>query len=190
MMIGSRIGKFRRMNRTVGGLWWLLCLLTTSGCLDGFGTSAPIIWGRITYKNAPIHDALVIYTPETSDTDALVGVASVNSKGNYELEVTDRGTPLASGWYRITLIPYSNAWSQRKSEGTSDVSDRSESRRERARHSKRDLDLEASSKPQEPQHATNHEPVFPASYQNERTTRLKVWVRPQPMRIDINLTDD
>lgn len=147
-------------ERTMLGILLGFAAIVAPGCsLPYLGISGPVVWGRVSLQGKPLEDGFVMLAPEEA-THGNEGMVPVDSQGNYQIDSDYRGRPLNVGWYRITLLPNRLAMAPPTDGATTEQS------------------FFDPNKPVSP---------IPRIYYDPSTTPLRIWVRPQPQRIDIAL---
>jgi hypothetical protein len=140
-------------------------LLPAPGCMKSFfGTHSPIIWGQVTHNGKPLRDGLITFTPEQAGVDD--AMVPIRPDGTYRVAWSFRGQPLVTGWYRISVMP---------------------NRLRRVKPPRNETTPEESSEESPPPQAELSE--IPVAYYEAKTSQLKIWVRPQSQKVDINLLD-
>lgn len=160
----------------------LLFIATLPACSNPFDFAhCPQIMGRVTHHGLPVAGSLVVYTPEAFEAGSSWGVASTDGDGFYRMTSTERGDPLITGWYRITVV-MGQGRGPKSSEGLS----KSNPIGLKSRHGQDEED----STTDQPAKADEEDRKVDNAlkvYEDPKTSPLKLWVRAQSMTIDINL---
>jgi hypothetical protein len=167
----------------------LLAALAVQGCdYPLLLAHSPLIWGQVTHNGHPVRDGFIRFIPDDPKSDE--GIVAVSFNGTYRVTENYRGRPLATGWYRITIQPNRLSIPQRmkdKNEPSPNPVETSKSRSsnptENSGNSSPDKSAATSSRPQV------EVSEIPVAYYEANTSPLKLWVRSQLQRVDINLLD-
>ena len=160
----------------------LLFVATIPACSNPFDfTHCPQIVGQVTRHGIPVAGSLVVYTPEAFESGSSWGVASTDGDGYYRMTSTERGDPLVTGWYRITVV-MGNGRGLTTSVGSANAKPIGRKSRHGRDEEPATTDQPANPNPQVPKIDNSLK-----SYEDPKTSPLKLWVRPQSMAIDIKL---
>jgi len=181
--------KIRRLAaRLILGIILTIGTMVT-GCSYPLDLShCPLIWGRITRHGTAVNDALIVYTPEGDELGATWIVTPLGADGSYRITTDDRGSPLVTGWYKISFI-----LNQFKKPSATPEKDKAatESRRDRKKTDGPSSSEDSSRQAKETNSSDSAGGAARVSkaYFDPKTTPLKLWVRAQTMRVDIDLLD-
>jgi len=188
----NHVLKLGRLNdaRLVVPTLGLIVALSTQGCDQPFILPhSPLIWGQVTHNGRPIRDGFIRFIPDDPKADE--GMVAVRFDGGYRVTENYRGRPLTTGWYRITIQPNMLSIPQRmpdKSGPSSNHVDTSKSRSVNPTENSDNSSPGESAAPSPPRPQAEVSEI-PVAYYDAKTSPLKIWIRSQLQRVDINLLD-
>lgn len=181
----GRVGNARLVIPVLG----LIAALAMQGCdYPLLLTHSPLIWGKVTHNGHPVRDGFIRFIPDDPKSDE--GMVAVGLDGSYRVSENYRGRPLTTGWYRITLQPNRLSIPRRMNDKGGPAPNQGEAPKGQS------VNPAENSGNSSPENSTPTAPraqvevsEIPVAYYDAKTSPLKIWIRSQVQRIDVNLLD-